>query len=526
MKIFGALFSADSPDQQFGRIVADFTLLEALIQENAFDQYHLFFQNQTEITSFQSKFPSRNIYCFLLDDIPDKIRTTPYFVFHAFSPFLTKLIYLRDQFAPNPFPITGFTHSLAHQPLMSGYLYSLLAQPQPYDGIICSCESAKTTFSSLMTYLSESYNPLFKQALAFPGELEIIPIGITPPTASPVSKQILRNLLGLPEDAVIFFSLSRFSPVTKMDLFSVLTMILNIKEENLCFVFAGATNGEQGYIQSIQQWITGHHMENRIKLFPDITDKDSFYKAADVYFAPADNFQETYGITLIEAMKYGLPILAYDWDGYRNTVEEGQNGFLISTYYLKGLPDFSRIAPIIGDKYALLYAQSMFVDQHQLLEKIQLLFSSENLRIQFGQNSSTRSQKYYWPTVVTQYMRFWTHLNEKAQIKNTGFKLPSLDFEHVFRHYPTTWLKDPHQIRLCSTQLSQKVDSQLDVYEELKPYLHLETIQGILAFFESPKLLAELLRFLPVMMKEKAPEVVMFQVSWLLKQNFLEIKFK
>ena len=45
----------------------------------------------------------------------------------------------------------------------------------------------------------------------------------------------------------------------------------------------------------------------------------------------SDNIQETFGIVPIEAMAAGLPVVVSDWDGYKDTVRHGVDGFRIST---------------------------------------------------------------------------------------------------------------------------------------------------------------------------------------------------
>ena len=44
-----------------------------------------------------------------------------------------------------------------------------------------------------------------------------------------------------------------------------------------------------------------------------------------------DNIQETFGLTPLEAMAAGLPVVVSDWDGYRFTVRDGIEGFLVPT---------------------------------------------------------------------------------------------------------------------------------------------------------------------------------------------------
>src|ERR1700760_2735871 len=55
------------------------------------------------------------------------------------------------------------------------------------------------------------------------------------------------------------------------------------------------------------------------------------WAGADVFMSLVDNIQETFGITPVEAMAAGLPVVASNWDGYRFTGRDGQDGFLIPT---------------------------------------------------------------------------------------------------------------------------------------------------------------------------------------------------
>ena len=59
--------------------------------------------------------------------------------------------------------------------------------------------------------------------------------------------------------------------------------------------------------------------------------RQTAWAGADVFCSLADNIQETFGITPIEAMAAGLPVVVSDWDGYKDTVRDGVDGFRIPT---------------------------------------------------------------------------------------------------------------------------------------------------------------------------------------------------
>ena len=53
--------------------------------------------------------------------------------------------------------------------------------------------------------------------------------------------------------------------------------------------------------------------------------------AADLALSLVDNTQETFGLAVAEAMAAGLPVVASDWNGYRDLIRHGVDGYLVSS---------------------------------------------------------------------------------------------------------------------------------------------------------------------------------------------------
>ena len=60
------------------------------------------------------------------------------------------------------------------------------------------------------------------------------------------------------------------------------------------------------------------------------------WRAADLAVSLVDNLQETFGLVVVEAMACGLPVVASDWDGYRDLVDPGVTGLLVPATMLAG----------------------------------------------------------------------------------------------------------------------------------------------------------------------------------------------
>ena len=98
----------------------------------------------------------------------------------------------------------------------------------------------------------------------------------------------------------------------------------------------------------------------------------------------SDNIQETFGITPIEAMSAGLPVVVSDWDGYRDTVRDGIDGFRIPTQMPPpGYGDDLALRHSLGidtyDMYCAYSSSLVVVDLASTTQAFIKLFSSSTI---------------------------------------------------------------------------------------------------------------------------------------------------
>ncbi len=84
---------------------------------------------------------------------------------------------------------------------------------------------------------------------------------------------------------------------------------------------------------AINDYFDATTLPNNIKMFPTQTDLHSFYHWADTILnlSRPDGWVETFGLTIIEGMAYGLPAIVPPVGGIVELVEEGENGFKIDS---------------------------------------------------------------------------------------------------------------------------------------------------------------------------------------------------
>jgi len=76
-------------------------------------------------------------------------------------------------------------------------------------------------------------------------------------------------------------------------------------------------------------------------------EKWSAFEAATLFCFPTYYEAETFGLVVLEAMQFELPVVATDWRGVPDLVRDGENGFLVPVRDVAKLAD--RIASILDD---------------------------------------------------------------------------------------------------------------------------------------------------------------------------------
>ncbi len=83
----------------------------------------------------------------------------------------------------------------------------------------------------------------------------------------------------------------------------------------------------------LDAWLGGAALPGNLQLFPTQTDVHPFYQWAHVVvnLSRPDGWIETFGLTIIEGMAYGLPAIVPPVGGITELVEEGKNGYLVDS---------------------------------------------------------------------------------------------------------------------------------------------------------------------------------------------------
>lgn len=123
-------------------------------------------------------------------------------------------------------------------------------------------------------------------------------------------------------DPIIIGSMARFSKEKGHQHF--LDALNILREKNISFKAIIAGDGEEkiNIINHIKKLNLGDH----VTILDWVEDKAKFYQEIDIFCLHSTH--EPFGITILEAMQYGIPVIATDCDGPKDIIVDGINGIL------------------------------------------------------------------------------------------------------------------------------------------------------------------------------------------------------
>lgn len=86
--------------------------------------------------------------------------------------------------------------------------------------------------------------------------------------------------------------------------------------------------------QEINHWLADKTLPNNISVLPSQSEVSQFYQKAHLVLnlSHVDKWVETFGLTIIEAMAYGIPVIVPPVGGPAEIVSHAKEGFLVSAY--------------------------------------------------------------------------------------------------------------------------------------------------------------------------------------------------
>jgi glycosyltransferase involved in cell wall biosynthesis len=318
------------------------------------------------------------------------------------------------------YSLLGLIHTTAPPAMRQELAMSAVAPTHAWDALICTSPAVQDAMKAMFDEWGDYLGDRFGGAARPRPQLPLIPLGVDGAKFAtvanrPALRQTTRESLGVADTDILVIWVGRLSFFEKA---FPQSMMRAVEEAALAtgqrvhFAMVGwfpdGADGERKYRQA-----AAAHAASVAFHFIDGNDRqrlDGLWASADIFISLVDNIQETFGITPLEAMASGLPVVVSDWDGYRYTVRDGKEGFLIPT--LGGPPEVMT-GDLVGEhafglksyqQYVGIVAQHTAVHVGRAAEALTQLIQFPDLRRRMGEAGRRRIRETFdWSVVAPQY---------------------------------------------------------------------------------------------------------------------------
>lgn len=385
---------------------------------------------------------------------------------HIPTPELQSEAWARRAVGGNRYSLTGVTHTIAETYVMGEIASLLIAPIEPWDALICTSPAVQKAVETQLEAVAAHLHDRFGMTRLPAAQLTTIPLGVHTADFAfhPEARRRWREALDVPADAHVALYFERFSITTKMNPAPMGLALQQAARRTgqpvYWILFGGATDPaeDQAFREAAAAFCPDVQLRFVGEAAPDT--HGSIWSAADVFISLSDNVQESFGLTVPEAMAAGLPCVVSDWGGYRASLRHGTDGFLIRT---------TTPRPGLGADLAYRYlhgpgrgyhdyfiAQSQFtaVDVEQAGEVLAALFRDPERRRTMGEAAALRARSVFdWKAVIPQYQRLWAELARRreaapAQTPRSGDNPWGLDPFTMFAAYPSRQLAHADTVQL------------------------------------------------------------------------------
>jgi len=222
------------------------------------------------------------------------------------------------------------------------------------DRVICASQGEKDMLGSLYGVPAS--------------RVTVVPCGVDTEVFRPLERVGARKQLGLPAKEPVILFVGRIEPLKGIDV--LLRAVSHIEGRFRVLVIGG-----DGKDLSRKAELAALAAELRIadKLtFLDAVPHDDlplYYNAADICVVPS--YYESFGLVAVEAMACGVPVIASRVGGLKETILDGQTGYLVP-----------------------------WLCPEPFAERLELLLNNEPLRQSLGREARGAAERYHWSEVA------------------------------------------------------------------------------------------------------------------------------
>jgi glycosyltransferase involved in cell wall biosynthesis len=320
------------------------------------------------------------------------------------------------------YSVCGLTHTLSGKPLEAFSAFPARALA-PWDALICTSKAALGVLEGCLAAGEELLSWRAGTQVRPPRpQLPIIPLGVHASDFdfSADDRAQARIALGLAEDEVGVLFAGRLvfhAKAHPFQMFEGLEAAAKASGRPVVLILAGQAPNEN-VLKAYNESMAAYCPSIRAT-FVDGKDFERYracWAGADLFVSLSDNIQETFGITPLEAMASGMPVVVSDWDGYRDTVRDGEDGFRIATFapepgHTQGVAQAFETGVLNYDYLLYRTCLAVSMDFAMLVDRLTQLIGDPELRNRLGAAGRERARTQYdWAHIYRRYQELWDEL--------------------------------------------------------------------------------------------------------------------
>ena len=345
----------------------------------------------------------------------------------------------RRRLADDAYSLIGVTHTMSSQRVAHAVADFVEAPLCEWDALVCASQSVAAVVEQMLAARREFLAELTGGCATTRLHLPVIPLGVDCAEMQQMrgggeQRAAARKKLGVADDEIVFLYVGRLSFHAKANpkpIYASLAAAAGRAKAKVRLLLAGwFASGDisQAFHAAVDAYCPNIKVQYTDGRRPDKL--AAAWAAADAFTLLVDNIQESFGLAPIEAMAAGLPVVVSDWNGFRDTVRDGVDGFRVRTVtpregaelfldrYVDDVDDY--------DHYIGSLSNLVTVDYDAAAVAYERLIKNPDLRRRMGEEGRRRARNLFdWQVVVGQYQALAEELRRRRKAATEPLAFPA-----------------------------------------------------------------------------------------------------